>query len=259
MLNPKRFYRLLALSLGGLLVPPAAADTLRLVSGDDYPPFTGSTLAGGGVLTELVQQAFAAGGKAASIEFKPWPRGYEETLRLGYDATFPYLSTPRRMASYLFSDPLYEVNLRLYVRRDSPWQTGTRQELQKATFCLPAGYEVSGWVHAESHRLAFVRPRSMAQCHAMLQLGRVDVVISNPDELAWQAVPPLLSLPNVRTLPEPVADVTLHLIIPRAHPDAQELLDVFNTGLQQLVSSGARDRLFQNHPDYRRVPGPGDR
>lgn len=249
----------LVLSLAGLFLQSALADTLDLVSGNDYPPFTGSTLAEGGVLTQLIHQAFAASGRTATVEFKPWTRGYEETLRLEYDATYPYLRTPGRTAGFLFSLPLYELNLRLYVRRDSSWKTGTAEELANAIFCLPAGYEAGGWIRTESDHLAFVRPRSMAQCHAMLQLKRVDVVISNPDELAWQAAPPLLTLPNVRELPEPVADVTLHLIIPRDHPDAQELLDTFNAGLLRLVRDGTRDRLFQDNPDYRRVLGVGNR
>lgn len=247
---------LLATTLGCLSgFSSAQSESVNLVSGDDYPPFAGSTLNDGGVLTQMVQQAFAVGGQPARVDFKPWARGYEETLRLEYDATFPYLSTPRRAASFLFSDPLYQLNLRLYVRSDSPWKTGTPEELSDATFCLPTGYEVSGWVRLASDRLAFVRPRSMEQCHAMLQLGRVDVLISNPDELAWQAVPPLLTPRNVRKLPEPVDDVSLHLIIPRDHPQAQQLMDTFNAGLQQLVDSGARDRLFQANPDYRRSLG----
>lgn len=244
---------LLATTLGCLPeLASALPEPVELVSGDDYPPFAGSTLSEGGVLTQMVRQAFATGGQSARVEFKPWARGYEETLRLEYDATFPYLSTPRRAASFLFSDPLYELNLRLYVRSDSTWKTGTPEELSDATFCLPTGYEVSGWVRLASDRLAFVRPRSMEQCHAMLQLGRVDVLISNPDELAWQAVPPMLTPRKVRKLPEPLDDVSLHLIIPRDHPRAQQLMDAFNHGLQQLVDSGARDRLFRANQDYRR-------
>ncbi|WP_339845105.1 ABC transporter substrate-binding protein [uncultured Halopseudomonas sp.] len=233
----------------------AQSQSVTLVSGNDYPPFTGSVLAHGGVLTQLVRQAFAAGDKSSSVDFKPWARGYEETLRLEYDATFPYLSTPLRTASFLFSEPLYQLNLRLYVRSDSPWKIGTQEELSRAIFCLPAGYEVSGWVYRETERLNFVRPRSMEQCHAMLQLGRVDVLISNPDELAWQAVPPLLTPRNVRKLPEPLDNVTLHMIIPRNHPQGQQLMDAFNSGLQQLIESGARDRLFQANPDYQRSLG----
>lgn len=235
----------------------ARPDTVSLVSGDDYPPFAGSQLTEGGVLTQLVRQAFAAAGETTTVDFRPWARGYEETLNLEYDATFPYLTTPRRAAGFLFSDPLYQLSLRLYVRDDSPWQSGTQQELENAVFCLPSGYEVSGWVRRESDRLEFVRPRSMEQCHAMLQLGRVDVVVSNPDDLAWQAVPPRLTPRNVRQLPEPVADVALHLIIPKNHPQGEQLMETFNAGLQQVIRSGARDQLFQENPDYRRSLGLG--
>lgn len=245
-------YHFLKLALASLAVPAHAAQTVSLVSGDDYPPFSGTTLTDGGVLSQLVRQAFEASDMAARVDFKPWTRGYEETLKLEYDATFPYLSTPQRRINYLFSEPLYGLSLRLYVRDESHWQTGTQEELRDATFCLPTGYEVSGWIRQERERLAFVRPRSMEQCHAMLQLGRVDVLISNPDEMAWQAIAPLATPSNVRQLPESVANVTLHLIIPKAHPRAHQLMDSFNSGLQKLDRSGARQQLFEAHPDYRR-------
>jgi polar amino acid transport system substrate-binding protein len=250
-----------AFALAGLLwvfPTPAPADTISLTSGEQYPPFTGSSLTDGGVLTELVRLAFAAAGHTTKVDFKPWTRGYEETLRLQYSATYPYLSTGQREADFLFSDPLYQLNLRLYVQYDSLWQSGSQEELKDATFCLPAGYEVSGWVHRERDRLTFVRPRSMDQCRAMLQLGRTDVMISNPDEVAWNAQGPHLIPRNVRKLPEPVDDVTLHLIVPRAHPQAQTLLDEFNAGLRQVTINGVRDRLFNDYPDSQRDQRPSD-
>jgi polar amino acid transport system substrate-binding protein len=257
----KQFKPLGRIALAGMLCVlsiPARAESISLTSGEDYPPFAGSTLTDGGVLTELVRLAFAAAGYTTKVEFKPWTRGYEETLRHQYSATFPYLGTAQRRSDFLFSDPLYQLNLRLYAQYDSPWQYGSQEELKGAIFCLPAGYEVSGWVHRARDELNFVRPRTMYQCHAMLQLGRADVLISNPDEIAWTAQGPHFIQRNIRELPEPVDDVTLHLIVPRSHPQAQRLLDEFNAGLLEVTNTGARDRLFIDHPDYLREARTGD-
>jgi polar amino acid transport system substrate-binding protein len=250
-MKPLETTRNIAIAMALILVSAlASAETISLVSGEEYPPFTGSSLTSGGVLTELVQLAFAAAGHRITLDFKPWARGYEETLGLEYEGTYPYLSTARRKADFLFSDPLYNLSLRFYVQQSSRWQSGSPQELRNAIFCLPLGYEVSGWVRRQSEQLNFVRPRSMQQCYAMLELGRVDVLISNPDEVAWQAMAPQLTAHNVRQLPEPLGDVTLHLIFPRAHPSAQKTLHEFNKGLRHIISTGVRDRLFNEHPAY---------
>ncbi|WP_415056303.1 hypothetical protein [Halopseudomonas sp.] len=92
----------------------------------------------------------------------------------------------------------------------------------------------------------------------MLQLGRADVLISNPDEIAWTAQGPHFIQRNIRELPEPVDDVTLHLIVPRSHPQAQRLLDEFNAGLLEVTDTGARNRLFIDQPDYLREARTGD-
>lgn len=234
----------------GWLSPLQAADKLTLVTGNDYPPFSDSRLHQGGVLTALVRQVLAQDQWAHSIDFKPWTRGYEETLRLQYGATFPYIKTPERAELFEFSDPLYQLGLRLYVHPDSGWSRGTEEELEEALFCLPVGYEVSGWVADAMQRLAFVRPRTMQQCHEMLLRGRVDVLISNRAEVAYQLQSAKRQLPQPRELPEPLADVTLHLIIPSHHPQARELIDRFNRNLRALDQDEGRSRLFSQHPDY---------
>ena len=62
---------------------------VQLVTGDDYAPLTGKSLAGAGVLSEVVQAAFAQSGMPSSLAWQPWKRGYLMTHRGEYDATFP--------------------------------------------------------------------------------------------------------------------------------------------------------------------------
>lgn len=248
-----RWALLISLSLLGCTA--LSEETLKLVTGEQYAPFTGSELQDGGVLTALVTQAFARNSIATEVAFRPWTRGYEDSLKLEYAAAFPYIATPEREADFLFSDPLYLLKLRFYVKPDSPYKEGSSGELANAVFCLPAGYEFAGWASDRRDELTFVRPRSIAQCYQMMARGRVDVLISNPANVAY-----LTSRPGsearqwaMRELPHPLADMTLHLIVPAHHPEALKLLDDFNTGLQQLHASGESARLLADHPDYQAV------
>ena len=75
---------------------------VQLVTGDDYAPLTGKSLAGAGVLSEVVQAAFAQSGMPSSLAWQPWKRGYLMTRRGEYDATFPYIFVPSS-ASVIFS------------------------------------------------------------------------------------------------------------------------------------------------------------
>lgn len=240
------------------------AEPIKLVTGEEYPPFTGRDLHNGGVLTALVTTAFARSGASTQVQFRPWVRGYEDSLKLEYAATFPYIATDEREAGFLLSDPLYLLQIRFYVKPDSPYQQGSADELARAVFCLPAGYEFAGWAAAQRERLNLVRPRTIEQCYEMMRRNRVDVLISNPANVAYLATvaraqqQPLI----LRELQQPLADVTLHLMVPRHHPHALSLLNEFNRGLRQMHRSGESARLFANHPEYQRVltsPPPGVR
>lgn len=238
--------------LGAMLFAPtsSALETIKLVTGEDYPPFSGSDLQDGGVLTALVVRTFTQRNLQTTVDFRPWSRGYEESLKLSYDATFPYIRTPERESEFLFSAPLYRLQSLLYVAPDSPWQEGSEQELSAVTFCLPTGYETSGWIAEQEHRLKFVRPRTNLQCLEMLNRGRIDVIISNAANVKHLLVQQADSSLTLRQLPLAVADETLHLLVPARHPRAQELLSEFNLGLQQLHDNGALSALFASHPDY---------
>jgi len=89
-----RVFACLLLSVA--LVSSAVADSWRLVTGDDYAPFTGESLPAGGMLTQVVQSALAAAGISNTLDWRPWNRGYLQTLRGDYDATFPYVRSVQR-------------------------------------------------------------------------------------------------------------------------------------------------------------------
>jgi polar amino acid transport system substrate-binding protein len=58
--------------LSCLLSMPAAATELRLVTGDNYPPFVGKDLPGGGLLTQIVRAALAQQQLEHSLDWRPW-------------------------------------------------------------------------------------------------------------------------------------------------------------------------------------------
>lgn len=147
------------------------------------------------------------------------------------------------------------MKIRFYVKPDSPYQLGSPEELAPAVFCLPAGYEFAGWAAAQREQLNFVRPRTIEQCYEMMSRKRIDVLISNPANVAYLAsvARPKQSALILRELQQPLADVSLHLMVPRQHPKAMALLNQFNRGLRHMQRSGELTRLFANHPDYQLV------
>ena len=65
-----------AFLLGASLTDLYAEEGLRLVTGNDYKPFTDESLPEGGLANEIVKRSYDQIGVKYSIEWKPWKRGF---------------------------------------------------------------------------------------------------------------------------------------------------------------------------------------
>ena len=116
------------------------AERLQLVTGDDYAPFTGQTLPKRGLATEIVQTALREMGHESTVTFRPWKRGYAETLSGRYFATFPYGKNETREAEFFYSKPLYIFGLYFFARADSDVEFKEDKDLQGQKVCMPLGF-----------------------------------------------------------------------------------------------------------------------
>jgi polar amino acid transport system substrate-binding protein len=242
---PKQYAVALLLSM---LAQIAVAGPVRLVTGDDLPPYTGKKLAQGGMLTEVVQRAFAAGRQETTLAWAPWKRGYEMTKLGDYDATFPYARMPERENEYLFSHPVYGGVRGVYARADSGIDPTRPETFHGLTYCAPSGFIVYPKMEAllKGGAVKMERPPSLVACAKMVMLGRVDFFITDSivgDEILQQAG----VASSVVRLVKPFDRAEFYLIVPKSRPDAEKLIAGFNGGLKRLKASGEYDRIIKRH------------
>lgn len=233
-----------ALSAGAETTP------LKLVTGSDYAPYVDDGLPGGGPVTQLVQQAFAAVGVDADISVEPWRRGYEGLLAHRFDATFPYIRTEQRQRETLFSDPIIAVRQHLVVAigNEKPamatgWMKGRR-------VCAAVGYGLPPWLDLLIHQgdVLRVTPTQQRSCLSMIVAGRADFMVED-DRIATARRATAGEREKLATVPGPAASLsTLHLIVARDHPHARQILDSFNRGLARLRADGLLPELLREKP-----------
>ncbi|MEO4047452.1 transporter substrate-binding domain-containing protein [Pseudomonas sp. CAU 1711] len=223
----------------------AEAAPLRLVTGDQYPPFTGQTLPNGGMLTELVLRVLQEADQPPQLAWQPWKRGYQATLKGQYDATFPYLPSPEREAEFLFSTPLYETTQKVFSRSGEALEPA---QLAGRRFCLPLGWQAPTPLLTllESGRLQRHEPQDLATCARLVALGRDDFFVAD-DLLGQRAIRQAGVAHELQESRAVVARNRLHLIVPRNRPGAQALIERFNAGLTRLRDSGEYARIVQRH------------
>lgn len=229
-------------------LPAAGAQPVRLVTGDNFSPYAGQVLPHGGMLTEVVQRAFAAAGKDTALSWMAWKRGYALTKLGEFDATFPYARSHEREQDYLYSALLYGDMRSVFARPGSDIDPGSPASFRGRTYCLPVGFLVYPQIGAlqKEKALRVERPGSLADCARMLALGRVDFYIA--DRLSGDASLREAGVGGrVVRLAKPFEQAAFYLLVPKSRPGAVDLIAGFNAGLKRLRESGEYERIVRRH------------
>lgn len=242
-------HKIIALLLLLLPAPAAAAaeGRLQLVTGNDYPPFTDQSLPHGGLATEIVSTVFNEMGYDVDISYKPWKRGYAETLNKRYLGTFPYGKNPQRLELFHYSAPLY-VFAQHFFATDAAVEFNRDEDLQGLRVCVPIGYNLVRLEDLVARGIVTLeQPVDADACFGMLKRGRVDLVRIDRS-VGWAIIDKLYgSADGFRMLPKPFRETVEHLIIAKDYPGGKELLDAFDLTFARLSQQGVIDAIKQRH------------
>jgi polar amino acid transport system substrate-binding protein len=260
--------------------PPAASETAFFISSllrrvefltaDGFAPYTGRSLEGGGMLTQVIGSAMGLVKDEAKGRFDfgiSWVNDWAAHLNpllltRAFDVGFPWArpdcdgtnldqSSQFRCQRFFFSDPIYEVITLLFVRADSRIKSLRNEEVSGSTLCRPAGQPVheldqSGRNWIKDGKVTLIRPPTVDECFRLLDDGTVDGVVEA--ELVGRASMTGLRLTEkVRMIDQPVALTTYHVLISKSHPHARTILYYMNTSLERLRESGEYDRIVERH------------
>lgn len=234
----------------------ATGDTVTLITGNDFPPFTDEALPGRGLFTQLVETAAirSPNDQALKITFvNDWDAHLETLLpAMAFDGSFPWLKPDcesydvlsegdrTRCDSYLFSDPFYEVVDGFFANKGSRYgEIYNYEDLKGTRICRPEGYSTAhlDTVGLNAKSVTFVRPVQVTECFTALLEGQVDVVAL--DTLVANDILIDMGAKNVVQENPNIGEVkALHVIVHKDHPNAQQTLDMLNAGLKEMMVSG---------------------
>lgn len=244
---------------------------IEFLTADGFAPYTGRSLEGGGMLTQIISASMQLIKDESKGRFDygiSWVNDWAAHLNpllltRAFDVGFPWArpdcdsgqpldqSSQFRCQRFFFSDPLYEVLTGLFVRNNSKVKSLRREEISGMTLCRPAGYPVHeldkdgrNWV--KDGLVTLMRPPSVDECFRLLDTGAVDGVVEA--ELAGRASITSLGLTGkIRMLDQPVALTTYHALVSKSHPHARTILYYINSSLEKLRERGEYDRIIERH------------
>src|SRR5215471_9739974 len=132
---------------------------IEFLTADGFEPYTGRSLEGGGMLTQVVSAAMAVVKDEAKGRFDfgiSWVNDWAAHLNpllltRAFDVGFPWsrpncdsgadldASSQFRCRRFFFSDPLYEVITSLFVRNNSAIMTLQSEKIVGSALCVSAG------------------------------------------------------------------------------------------------------------------------
>jgi polar amino acid transport system substrate-binding protein len=237
---------LIAATLSSAVSSAWASDRLKLVTGEDYPPYVDAQEPGGGLAVRLVQQVLRRMGVTAAMETAPWRRGYEETLRGRFDATFPYVRTPERERDFLYSEAMFQVRQAIFMPVARRFAYRGEDDLKGRRVCTPLGYAPAPALQAmmDGRQLERVSVANAATCPGALVADRADFFVQDLRIGQALLVKAGLTREIVAVSEPPFGLSEIHFIVPRSRADAPGLIARFNAALAEVRASGDYDRLL---------------
>ena len=249
---------------GGLpVLQPADSDALKILTGDHYAPYVGSTLPRGGFSRALVEYALQAeeGEPDYRIDtIADWgshlrPLIADGAYALGFPWYKPACTVTYRDAdsnfrcdALLFSDPLHQVVVTFYGRAGEVDHIRAAQDAAGLQLCRPSGFfthdlEELGLTELMDARLT---PNAAQDCMRMLISGEADLISANADTL--DAIAREMGVSNeIQEVVDFSSVQTLHVVGLRANPDTRLHLRRINQGLRNLMDAGYLQMLA---PEY---------
>ena len=253
--------------------PPLSSEIKRIqfLTATDYAPFTDASLPNGGMITDVVNTAMGALKKDSNSSFDfsiSWVNDWAAHLNpllvsRAFDMGFPWYkpncqafedldtNAKFRCQKFFFSNPVFEEQVLVFVKKDSPITMANENELVGKKLCRPAGYwtfdlDDNGRNWVKEKKVILLSPPTIEECMKLVAEGSVDAVPVN--ELSGRAAMVHLDLTDkLRVIDKPLAILTLHVIIAKAHPNARTMLYYVNTALDKLKASGNYDTIVEKH------------
>lgn len=227
-----------------------AAAPVLVIATSELPPYV-SAQPQNSFLTELLQEVGKEMGVSFELRFMPWVRCEIAVSSLDVWAAVPYVPTPKRMQSFLFSQPLYAKRTVLFhYSANGQLPPKKFQDLSEL-----AHYKVGG-VRGYYYESLFTKAGIQLEISnteetnfKKLKAGRIDMVAAI-DTVGWNEIRKSFSPEqqmNIHVLNPPIAVGDNYLMTSRHYPNSQQLLERFNLALATLRDTGAYEKIAERY------------
>lgn len=238
--------------LGLLLCAPAWSEERLTVSlaTADYPPLIDLRQPNGGLLTQIVVEAFRLSNVEVRLERMPNNRAITGVVRGTYEGSYGWAYNAERGSKLRYSKrPIHANRMVFFQRRGQQFPWVRLVDLAPFLIGVTLGNHYSDEFARlqEAGALRVQQAASDAINIKKLVLGRIDLFPMEEEAGRFLVAQELTPVEQSKIVAQSVAfdTVPVYLVIRRSHPLAQVLIDRFDRGFRQLSDSGQLQRILE--------------
>lgn len=244
--------------------PKRRGGMLRIVTADNWRPYTDETDPDGGMVPDIMKTALSqvAEDDEYQIDFvNDWGAHLDPLIVDGmFDVSFPWVKPDCtgaqdadaevrfRCERLAWSDPIFEIVSAVYVKGAPGGGAPTETEITGETICLPADHAINGLV-----RLGFappvidlVRADSPEDCIEAVAEGDAFGTLLTTS-VAEDAIQETGYTGAIYEVPDLNIVDTIHAVTSSTHPEREETLALLNAGIAAVRENGQWFEIVQRH------------
>lgn len=243
---------------------PARSGALRIVTADNWRPYTDETDANGGMVPDILGAALSNVAEEGDyrIDFvNDWGAHLDPLITDGmFDVSVPWVRPDCEAGSYpdeevrfrcerlAWSDPLFEIESAVYVKSGADGGAAEDTSITGKTICLPADHAINGLV-----RLGFappiitiVREDSAEDCIEAVAEGEAFGTLLTTS-VAEDAIQETEMSGEIYQVPALSIVDTIHAVTSVDNPRKDETIALMNAGLAAVRENGQWFEIVQRH------------
>jgi polar amino acid transport system substrate-binding protein len=224
----------------------ADGNKLNIVA-DNYPPYYGKELRNGGVLAEIVAEAFKRAGYNVEIKFVPWKRALEGAKAGKHDGLFTLWYREEREEWFVYSDPISPASeIGFYKRKGHDISFQAFEDLKPYRIGVGRGYATPPGLAEASLKTSLAKDdeENLRKLHK----GRIDLALTDKlvaKYVIHSRIPD--AAPDLEWLPPTLHVETNHFAVSRKAENFYTKLADFNRGLAVIEADGTLKAIIAKH------------
>lgn len=223
-------------------------ETIYITSGE-YPPYSSESLKHTGFAHHVISEAFSREGYKTVFLYYPWARSYKEGASGKYHASGYWMCTQKHRKDFYCGGAIYNTEFVFFHLKTTGFKEwNALEDLKTYKIGATRGYAYTAefWEAQKNNTLKVVVNNTDDLGFKMLLRQRIDLFVMSTIPgytlLYKKYSPSVVSL--ITHNHKPLVSNTIHLLFPKKRPDAQQLLKVFNKGLQSLKTDGTYEKYY---------------